>query len=140
MLIEEIGIVCRGFILIKTTIQEEDSEILEFKKGAFFSAINAYSKSLFSEDLFYIEATNHIMFFSKTLIESNENKYHEDLIAYAIFNIKNRRKTDKFIKKKIKPVVNKLLEKFKEKYNRKNFTDVTKFENFITELEILLKN
>jgi len=80
LLIEEIGIVCRGFILSRTKLHKEDGEMLEFKKGAFFSTINAYIKYLFSEDLFYIEATNHITFFSSTVIESYENKYYEDLI------------------------------------------------------------
>ncbi|MFX1277517.1 MAG: hypothetical protein ACFFAT_21060 [Promethearchaeota archaeon] len=65
--------------------------------------------------MFYIEATNHIMFFSSTVIESYENKYYEDLIPYAIFNIKNRKKTDKIITKKIKPIVNELLKKIQRK-------------------------
>jgi len=140
LLVEEIGIVCRGFILYRKNFQEEDSDILDFKKGSFFSAINSFSKSLFSEELFYFEATNHITFFSNTLIETFENEYYEDLIAYAIFNIKNRKKTEKIITKKIKPVVDGILKKFKEKYNRTNLVFLDQFKDFNAELEIPLRH
>ncbi|TFG23983.1 MAG: hypothetical protein EU529_05645 [Promethearchaeota archaeon] len=140
MLIEEIGIVCRGFVLYRKNFQEEISEIQDFKKGAFFSAINSFSKSLFSEELSYIEATNHITFFSITRIESIEEEYYEDLIAYAIFNIKNRKKTEKIITKKIKPILDDVLKKFKDKYNRKSLVYVDQYEDFNTELEIVLKH
>lgn len=140
LLIEEIGIVCRGFVLYRKNFQEEISEIQDFKKGAFFSAINSFSKSLFSEELSYIEATNHITFFSITRIESIEEEYYEDLIAYAIFNIKNRKKTEKIITKKIKPILDDVLKKFKDKYNRKSLVYVDQYEDFNTELEIVLKH
>ncbi len=130
------GIIFRGFILTRSLFESNDSEALEFKKGAFFSAISSYTKNLFSEDLYYIEATNHIISFNRIIIKSYETNYEEELIGYAIFDVKNRKKTEKVISKKIKPILTLLLGKFKEKYNRKNFMHVNKFNEFSREIEI----
>ncbi len=140
LLIEEIGIVSRGFVLYRKNFQEEINDIQDFKKGAFYSAIISFSKSLFSEELSYIEATKHITFFSSTQIESFEEDYYENLIAYAIFNIKNRKKTEKTITKKIKPIVDEVLNRFKEKYNKTSLVYLDQFEDFNPILEIALKN
>ncbi len=140
LLIEEIGIVSRGFVLYRKNFQEEINDIQDFKKGAFYSAIISFSKSLFSEELSYIEATKHITFFSRTQIESFEEDYYENLIAYAIFNIKNRKRTEKTITKKIKPIVDEVLNRFKEKYNKTSLVYLDQFEDFNPKLEIALKN
>ena len=140
MLMKEIGVVFRGFVLSQWQFEKEIDLIIEQLKGAFLSAITSFTRSIFSEDLFYIESNHYTVVFSSGRINSCDTICGETIIAYAVLEKRKSKKTDKVIEKKIKPKLNNILKMFSKKYNGKNLASLDLFDSFKSDLEVIMKN
>ena len=140
MLMKEIGVVFRGFVLSQWQFEKEIDIIIEHMKGAFLSAITSFTRSIFSEDLFYIESNHYTVAFCRRKINSCDTICGENIIAYAVLENRKSKKMDKVIEKKIKPKLNNVLEMFSEKYNGRNLASLDLFDSFKSEIEVIMKN
>jgi hypothetical protein len=140
MLIKEIGLVFRGFLLSQIKFDDRYEINIENLKGAFLSAVLSFSRNLFCEELFYIECKNYAIAFHCGEIKSCEKKCFEKLITYAIIDKEKIKRTERTIEKKIRPKLDDILNLFIKKYNGTNLINLNLFDTFKSEIEVLMKN
>jgi len=129
----EIGLVFRGFVLVTCTLKElpvqGKSPINQDLRGAFISAINAFTETAFNKtSLEYLESGNILFIFKMDEIQSEDNNVKETIILYGLVD-KSKKKSDKLVKKffgKVEP----MLQLFIQKFNGVNFSELNQFEPF----------
>ncbi len=129
----EIGLVFRGFVLVVCTLKElpvqGKSPINQDLRGAFISAINAFTETAFNKtSLEYLESGNILFIFKMDEIQSDDNNVKETIILYGLVD-KSKKKSDKLVKKffeKVEP----MLQLFIQKFNGVNFSELNQFEPF----------
>lgn len=98
-------------------------------RGAFISAINAFTETAFNKSsLEYLESGNILFIFKLAEIQSEDNNVKETLILYGLAD-KSKKKSDRILKKffeKTEPI----LQLFIQKYNGANFSELNQFEGF----------
>jgi hypothetical protein len=129
----EIGFVFRGFVLINHVFKDlpiqKEHGITKDLRGAFISAINAFSETAFNKSsLEYLESGNILFIFKLAEIQSEDNNVQEPLILYGLVD-KSKKKSDKLVNKFFNRV-NPVLQLFVQKFNGANFSELNQFEDF----------
>ena len=134
----EIGIVFRGFILVKHLFKEfpeskGSNDPNKDLRGAFISAINMFAKSAFNNiSLEYLESKNILFIFKPREIQASDCNCAESIILYGLTD-KGKKDPDKLVKKfleKSEPII----ESFISKYSNKDFTELDQFSSFQDEI------
>ncbi|MEJ2296825.1 MAG: hypothetical protein P8Y23_18925 [Candidatus Lokiarchaeota archaeon] len=135
----ELGIVFRGFVLVKHKFKKLSSikDIHERSKdlrGAFISAINSFATNAFNNiSLEYLESDKILFIFKLAQVKALDCNCEEPVILYGLIN-KPKKDTDKLVKKffeKVQPILN----LFVSKFTNKDFTELDQFEPFAEEIK-----
>jgi hypothetical protein len=135
----ELGIVFRGFVLVKHKFKKLSSikDIHESSKdlrGAFISAINSFATNAFNNiSLEYLESDKILFVFKLAHVKALDCDCEEPVILYGLIN-KPKKDTDKLVKKffeKVQPILN----SFVSKFTNKDFTELDQFEPFVEEIK-----
>ena len=135
MVIREVGLLFRGFNLVKksyhkTTIGKIDSDL----RSGLLTALLNFAETAFSiGSVEYFQGNRFTIAFINSNISSNDSVEPELLISYAI--IDKRKKIDKYVKKLVNPLLNKVVEEFKVQNEGKNLSEVSQFKIFKTNLD-----
>jgi hypothetical protein len=128
MVILEIGLMFRGYVLVNAC--RSDIRIDKSNRSSLLSAIMTFAQSAFSYNkLEYLEVNKYIITVSEDTIKSRDNPIPEPLIGYAVLE-KKKRKPEKYLRKVIKPLINRCIESFKEEFNGKYLAEVSQFIEF----------
>ncbi len=135
--IYDIGIIFRGFILVNKIFKEISlQKNLDSKKdlrGAFISAISSFAESAFTNNnLEYLESGNILCIFKMMEVKSSDNNMKEPIILYGLVE-KKKKNPDKIVKKFLSKAQI-ILESFIQKYDDRDFTEITQFESFKEDL------
>jgi hypothetical protein len=139
----EIGFVFRGFVLVnhifKDLPAQKEHDINKDLRGAFISAINAFTETAFNKtSLEYLESGNILFIFRMAEIQSEDNNIKESLILYGLVD-KSKKKSDRLVNKFFEKV-NPILHLFIQKFNGANFSELNQFELFEQKIvEFLIK-
>ena len=133
-LIRECGLLFRGYTLINSQYHEFGSSVKDKDlRSGLLTAIIDFSGAAFSKSaLEYIEGKKKVIFFTRDLITSENEKEKESILAYVIAD------KDKNVDKErenIIPDLKKLLVRFIEKYNGENLSYVSEFEHFKKDID-----
>ena len=135
----ELGIVFRGFVLVKHKFKKLSSikDIHESSKdlrGAFISAINSFATNAFNNiSLEYLESDKILFVFKLNHVKALDCDCEEPVILYGLIN-KPKKDTDKLVKKffeKVQPILN----SFVSRFTNKDFTELDQFEPFAEEIQ-----
>lgn len=132
----ELGIVFRGFILVKYKFRHlrDPNEKTKDLRGAFISAINSFVENAFNTlSLEYLESNNILFIFKSSEIKTLDSNFKEPIILYGLTQ-KTKKDTDKFVKRfleKVEPI----FQLFIGKFENKDFTEVNQFIPFIQEIK-----
>jgi len=132
----ELGIVFRGFILVKHKFKHisEQNEKNKDLRGAFISAINSFAESAFNNlSLEYLESKNILFIFKASEIKTSDSHLEEPIILYGLTD-KKKKDTDKFVKKFLEKV-GVILQLFISRFQNRDFTELDQFEPFKQEIE-----
>lgn len=129
----ELGFVFRGFVMVNHIFKDlpiqKDHGVSKDLRGAFISAINAFSETAFNNSsLEYLESGNILFIFKLADIQSGDNNVKEPLILYGLVD-KSKKKSDKLVNKFFDRV-NPVLQLFIQKFNGANFSELNQFEDF----------
>jgi len=129
----EIGFVFRGFVLVNHVFKDlpaqKEHGINKDLRGAFISAINAFTETAFNKtSLEYLESGNILFIFKMAEIQSDDNNIKESLILYGLVD-KSKKKSDRLVNKFFEKV-NPILQLFIQKFNGANFSELNQFELF----------
>jgi len=98
-------------------------------RGAFISAISSFVETAFKNtSLEYLESGSVLFIFKMGTVQSSDSNMREPIILYGLVQ-KPKKKPDKLVNKffdKITPI----LELFIQKYNGKDFCELSQFESF----------
>jgi len=135
----EIGIVFRGFVLVKYKFKKLSSikgikESSKDLRGAFISAINSFAINAFNNiSLEYLESDKILFVFKLAQIKALDCESEEPVILYGLIN-KPKKDTDKIVKKffeKVEPILN----LFVTTFTNRDFTELNQFEPFLEEIK-----
>ncbi len=131
--IYEIGFVFRGFVLVSCIFKElsvlKENNINQDLRGAFISAINAFTETAFNKSsIEYLESGNILFIFKVGELQSEDNHVKESIILYGLVD-KSKKKSDKLVRKFFEKV-NPLFQLFSQKFNGCNFSELSQFEDF----------
>ena len=136
MIIREVGIISCGVPIIFESyhkIRKEDSNLI--LNSGLLSSILSFAESTIAP-VEYLQSNRYTVVFKKDeLLDKNTPK---PFIAYLITD-NVEKNVDKFIKRKIMPLLNKILKKFKKEYDGANFTSLSQFEHFRQNLNKILR-
>lgn len=129
----EIGFVFRGFVLVNHTFKDlpvqKEHGVTKDLRGAFISAINAFTETAFNKSsLEYLESGNILFIFKIAEIQSEDNNVKEPLILYGLVD-KSKKKSDKLVNKFFDRV-NPVLQLFIQSFSGANFSELNQFEDF----------
>ncbi|MFO8020770.1 MAG: hypothetical protein R6U96_19260 [Promethearchaeia archaeon] len=131
----EIGVIFRGFILFKHSFEKLDKYKEKSSKktlrGAFIEAMNKFAQKCFSKDsnLEYLESGDILFIFKYASAEPSDSKSKEDIIFYGLVNREKQKYTEKLVEDFLEKAET-VLEKFLEKYNGADFTELDQFQSF----------
>ncbi len=135
MVVREAGLLFRGFTLVKksyhkTSLGKIDTDL----RSGLLTAILNFAQSTFSKDIVeYFEGKKFIIAFTEGEILSEDGLEPELLISYAI--IDKEKKIEKYIRKIIHPMLEKVLKEFKSSNLGKNLSEVSQFKDFKNALD-----
>jgi len=123
MIIREVGIISCGIPIIFESHKEtrKDSVNLVLNSGL-LSSILSFAEITISP-IEYFQSNRFTVVFRKEWI--NDTHSLKPFIAYVV--IDNEKNVDKYIKKRVLPLLKKIMKKFKTKYDG---TDCSQFEDF----------
>ncbi|MFW9877273.1 MAG: hypothetical protein ACFFG0_29635 [Candidatus Thorarchaeota archaeon] len=129
----EIGFVFRGFVLVNHVFKvlpvQKEHGVNKDLRGAFISAINAFTETAFQKSsLEYLESGNILFIFKMAEIQSEDNNTKESLILYGLVD-KSKKKSDKLVNKFFERV-DPMLQLFVQKFEGANFSELNQFELF----------
>ena len=135
MVIREVGLLFRGFTLVKksfhkTTIGKIDSDL---RSGLLTALLNFAETAFSTGSVEYFQGSRFTIAFINTTILSEDCGDPELLVSYAI--IDKQKKIDKFIRKTVNPLLNKVALEFKSQNEGKNLSEVSQFKIFKKSLD-----
>ena len=140
MKIKEVGIIGRGFPLVFSNYRRFKNNTDELLITMMLNGLLHFFETFFFKDtLDYIEGKKFIIAFQKAKIKDEYSIKPETIIAYLILNRIHKRNLDKFITKRIKPHLYKILRKFILKYNGENLNCVYRFQRFKDNIDKVFK-
>ena len=108
---------------------QKDHGVTKDLRGAFISAINAFTETAFNNSsLEYLESGNILFIFKLADIQSGDNNVKEPVILYGLVD-KSKKKSDRLVRKFFERV-NPILQLFIQKYDNADFTELNQFEPF----------
>jgi hypothetical protein len=135
MVIREVGLLFRGFTLVKksfhkTTVGKIDADL----RSGLLTALLNFAETAFSKgSVEYFQGNRFTIAFINSTIVSEDCMEPELLLSYAI--IDRQKKIDKFIRKTVNPLLQKVAQEFKSQNEGKNLSEVSQFKNFKTSLD-----
>jgi hypothetical protein len=137
MVIREVGLLFRGFTLVKksfhkTTVGKIDSDL---RSGLLTALLNFAETAFSTGSVEYFQGNRFTIAFINTTILSEDCREAELLVSYAI--IDRQKKIDKFIRKTVNPLLNKVALEFKSQNEGKNLSEVSQFKIFKKSLDII---
>jgi hypothetical protein len=135
MVVREAGLLFRGFTLVKksyhkTSLGKIDTDL----RSGLLTALLNFAQSTFSKDIVeYFEGKKFIIAFTEGEILSEDGLEPELLISYAILD--KEKKIEKYIRKIIHPMLEKVLKEFRSSNLGKNLSEVSQFKDFKNALD-----
>ncbi len=130
MIIREVGIISCGIPIIfeshKETRKENANLILN---SGLLSSILSFAEITISP-IEYFQSNRFTVVFRKDWIKDNHSL--KPFIAYVV--IDNEKNVDKYIKKRVLPLLKKIMKKFKTRYNGKNSTQFEDFRKTLSKI------
>jgi len=140
MRIKEVGIIARGFPLVFSNYSKFKKNNDELLRSAILSGLlHFFEAFIFKDTLDYIEGNTFIIAFQKAKIRDGNSIKPETIIAYLILNKIHKRNLDKFITKRIKPYLYKVLKNFILKYDGENLNCIFRFQTFKENIDKVFK-
>ena len=135
MVIREVGLLFRGFTLVKksfhkTTVGKIDADL---RSGLLTALLNFAETAFSTGSVEYFQGNRFTIAFINSTIISEDCMDPELLLSYAI--IDRHKKIDKFIRKTVNPLLEKVAKEFKSQNEGKNLSEVSQFKNFKTSLD-----
>jgi len=130
MVIREVGLLFRGFTLVKksyhkTTLGKIDADL----RSGLLTALLNFAETAFSTGAVeYFQGNRFTIAFINARILSEDNNEPELLVSYAI--IDRQKKIDKYIRKFVNPLLIKVAQEFKLQNEGKNLSEVSQFKIF----------
>ena len=146
MRLEEIGVIHQGKLLLAIKSNEIFSSPFDRSLiGCFFTAIQDFNHKMYSQEIEILSGKNYcVVFYFQSLAlelfnnlikQSDKNEIEDYLLGYVV--IKNTRKNlESYSRKKILPLLKKIMLRFKYQYYGSNFVEISEFKDFE---EIILK-
>jgi hypothetical protein len=137
MVIREVGLLFRGFTLVKksfhkTTIGKIDSDL---RSGLLTALLNFAETAFSTGSVEYFQGNRFTIAFINTTIHSEDCMEPELLVSYAI--IDKQKKLDKFIRKTVNPLLNQVAFEFKSQNEGRNLSEVSQFKIFKNSLDAI---
>jgi hypothetical protein len=137
MVIREVGLLFRGFTLVKksyhkTTLGKIDADL---RSGLLTALLNFAETAFSTGSVEYFQGNRFTIAFMNAKILSDDSKEPELLVSYAI--IDRQKKVDKYINKIINPLLIKVVKEFKSQNEGKNLSEVSQFKIFKKSLDII---
>jgi len=135
MVIREVGLLFRGFTLVKksfhkTTIGKIDADL---RSGLLTALLNFAETAFSTGSVEYFQGNRFTIAFINARILSDDSNEPELLVSYAI--IDRQKKIDKYIRKIANPLLIKVAQEFKLQNEGKNLSEVSQFKNFKQSLD-----
>ena len=142
MLIREVGILLSGMpILFKSYHKTTKDGISLTVRSALISGILGFVEHGVS-NVQYFDSNKYVIVFKKDKINSYRSKEKEMFLAYIVMDKDKKlvieQKHDKYIEKKILPLLQKILDEFISQYNGKDLNETSQFESFKKILDKIL--
>ncbi len=129
-MIFEAGIVVDGKLIVNSTFKKREIYLInQTQIFAVISAIDIFFKRAFSQEIEYLPTKKYLIIFSKEKIKINNSTEDHHIFAYTITS-NTKRDIEKYVRKKVKPLLKDVLEKFRETHRKSNFIELTKFQGF----------
>ena len=131
MVIREVGILSgSGITLVRKKFHISGAkEVKKDLRNSLISALLSFAEYAFSSnDVEYLEATNYLVAFARSMIYNGSTRSEERIFSYAIMDREKR--MDKLIHREIKPLLEDLIVIFVEKYNQKELSLLNQFYEF----------
>ncbi|MBY9010079.1 MAG: hypothetical protein KGD74_09470 [Candidatus Lokiarchaeota archaeon] len=130
MVIREVGLLFRGFTLVKrsyhkTTLGKIDADL---RSGLLTALLNFAETAFSTGSVEYFQGNRYTIAFINANILADDSVEPELLISYAI--IDKRKKIDKYVNKLVNPLLVKVAEGFKTQNEGKNLSEVSQFRIF----------
>ena len=137
MVIREVGLLFRGFTLVKksyhkTTLGKIDADL---RSGLLTALLNFAETAFSTGTVEYFQGNRFTIAFINARIKSDDSLEPELLVSYAI--IDRQKKVDKYIQKIVNPLLIKVANEFKSQNEGKNLSEVTQFKSFKNSLDII---
>ena len=137
MVIREVGLLFRGFTLVKrsyhkTTLGKIDSDL---RSGLLTALLNFAETAFSTGSVEYFQGNRFTIAFINANILADDSIEPELLISYAI--IDKRKKIDKYVNKLVNPLLAKVAEVFKTQNEGKNLSEVSQFKIFKNTLDVI---
>jgi hypothetical protein len=129
-LICEVGILFRGFTVVSCQYQQTmSSEIDKDLRSGLLSAIIMFAENAFSSSTMeYLESDKFIIAFTQDKMKAIDSLGPEIVLGYCILN--KKKKLEKKIHTRIKPLLSQALVAFKSRYVGYNVSEVSLFQGF----------
>ena len=140
MRLEEMGVIHQGKLLLVVKSNEiVNSPFDRSLIGCFFTAIQDFNHKLYSQEIEILSGKNYCVLFyfqslalelfNNSLTQSDNAKLEDYLLGYVV--IKNNRKNlEAYSRKKILPLLKKIMLRFKYQYYGSDFIELSAFKEF----------
>ncbi|NVM19540.1 MAG: hypothetical protein HWN80_17695 [Candidatus Lokiarchaeota archaeon] len=137
MVIREVGLLFRGFTLVKksyhkTTLGKIDADL---RSGLLTALLNFAETAFATGTVEYFQGNRFTIAFINARILSDDSLEPELLVSYAI--IDRQKKIDKYIHKIVNPLLTKVAKEFKSQHEGKNLSEVSQFKIFKDSLDVI---
>jgi hypothetical protein len=137
MVIREVGLLFRGFTLVKksyhkTTLGKIDADL---RSGLLTALLNFAETAFSTGSVEYFQGNRFTIAFMNAKILSDDSRESELLVSYAI--IDKQKKVDKYVNKIVNPLLIKVAKEFKSQNEGKNLSEVSQFKIFKKSLDII---
>jgi len=130
MVIREVGLLFRGFTLVKksyhkTTLGKIDTDL----RSGLLTALLNFAETIFATGAVeYFEGNKFTLAFINETILADDSVEPELLVSYAI--IDKQKKIDKYVSKIIHPLLIKVVKEFRAQNEGKNLSEISQFKIF----------
>ncbi|MFW9771147.1 MAG: hypothetical protein ACFFEO_03135 [Candidatus Thorarchaeota archaeon] len=130
MVIREVGLLFRGFTLVKKSYHKSTFGRIDvdLRSGLLTALLNFADTAFTYNSIEYFEGKKFVITFTNDTIRSDDSIEPEPLISYAILD--KEKKVEKYIHKVIQPLLFSIANEFKKANEGKNLSEVTQFKYF----------
>ncbi len=135
MVVREAGLLFRGFTLVKKSYHKSTKGKIDTDlRSGLLTAILNFAQSTFSKDVIeYFEGKKFLIAFTEDEINAEDSYEPELLISYVILD--KEKKTEKYIRKIIQPLLKQMSKEFKSLNTGKNLSEISQFRYFKLNLD-----